>query len=222
MTAQSAKDREGLERALRALLMREASGAKTAATAFEKIMAAVADYEAMCPPVRHADGVTPGEALSVAAIRRDLEKLERAVSSVQKLIHGLSPGSRHLLARTTGLGFLELDRAMRPAVKLVRRAVRKAQELPDKHSDTRRDHLAADIARVMRNTLGIEPTKTRDDPEVARSRGGGAYARILRATLAVVGIKQFSVGTVMKAGLYLLDDPNSARGDRLPDADAAK
>ena len=202
--------------------MREASGAEVAATAFEEIMAAVADYEAMCPPVRGADGVTPGEAPSIAAIRRDLEKLERAVSSVQGLIHGLSPGSRHLLARTAGLGFSELDRAMRPAVKLVRRAVRKAKELPDKHSNTHRNHLAADIARVMRNTLRIEPTQTRDDPGITRSRDGGAYARILRATLAVVGIKQFSVGTVMKAGLHLLDDPNDARGDRVSDAEAEK
>jgi hypothetical protein len=202
--------------------MREASGAEAAATAFEEIMAAIANYEAMRPPVRGADGMTPGEAPSVAAIRRDLEKLEHAVSSVQGLIHGLSPGSRHLLARTAGLGLSELDRAMRPAVKLVRRAVRKAKKLPDKHSNTHRDHLAADIARVMRNTLRIEPTQTRDDPGITRSRGGGAYAHILRAALAVVGIKQFSIGAVMKGGLYLLDDPNGARGDRLPDADAAK
>jgi hypothetical protein len=92
--------------------------------------------------------------------------------------------------------------------------------MPNKPTNTALYLLAADVAKVMRKTLGLEPTTTLDNPNAKRSRGGGAYDRILRATLAVVGITQCSTQPVMKAGLYLLSNPSEARGDLVTDTGA--
>lgn len=70
------------------------------------------------------------------------------------------------------------------------------------------------IARILRDTLNIEPTLTRDDPDIITGeRKGAAYARVLREALWLAGIEPANdLLELMRHGLRLLNcDP---RGDR--------
>ena len=80
--------------------------------------------------------------------------------------------------------------------------------------------MARDVARVLREVLGIEPTNTRDGFDTRDGHGTNApYARLLRATFKVAGISQFSIGRQIGEGLLLLDNLNEARGDHHAPAD---
>ena len=80
------------------------------------------------------------------------------------------------------------------------------------------------VAIVMQDTLGITPTSTRDTAEnVDYTKGGAAFARLLRAVLALAGFDVKSIprtqrgsgmkdlGPIIDAGLRLLRDPHLPR-----------
>lgn len=217
---QTSETRTKRESDLRELLVREAENVASASLAFEQIIAAIAEYEELRPPIREADGITLHDAPLKAALRDDMAEVTHALEHAEKLIHALPRDSRRAFARASGYTFRQLDTVITDLTRGARRAVRKIDRMPNKPTNAARFLLAAEVARVIDKTLGITPTTTLNNPHTKRSRGGGAYDRILRATLAVVGITQCSTQPIMKAGLSLLNDPDEARGDRVTDTEA--
>lgn len=153
--------------------------------------------------------------------RRRKANLSEARSSVVAL-------HKHLIRALEQLSDLPLDARtaigqatnaplgkMRSDIEQVRQAVEKAlAELsarPHKVTDSARNILAYQVAVVFRDILKVKPTSTSDKQltqNMSRARGGGAYARVMRATLKAAGVFDYNASPLITAGLRLLKDPN--------------
>lgn len=200
----------------------EADSKDMVLVAFHQIVEAIGDYESVHLPMwdKRPDKFTDMLESGPAEMRRELRQIWDALQSTQLQIRALPLNSRRLLARATGLSFRELDRVLVPLAKASRRAILKADDMPNKPPDDARDYLARDVARVMRDVLKKTPTRTRDEPLGDHAKSGALYARLLRVTFKVIGVEQYSTGKVVRRGIDLLDK-NADAGNCLPDDSSA-
>ncbi len=93
-----------------------------------------------------------------------------------------------------------------------------------KQPDNDRKILAGQVALVFQDVLQLKPAATHDKADnVTTSRGGAAYARVLRTVFEMAGIRNPANGTPLdlkhdiKDGLDLLRNPESPLNHNLED-----
>lgn len=130
-----------------------------------------------------------------------------------KSIEGLSIEARELLADSMpGDEGIERPRQMRSSmlreIEIVgdaaARAADKAKELPDKESNYDRVVLAADVARALKNHLGITPTST--TPKQEPKNAVPVYALVLEKTLAMAGERNCNWKALTVEGIALMHE----------------
>lgn len=144
----------------------------------------------------------------VAEARRQLgalgKSLRRAETALEKMpIEALS-SFRGAYGYPIGKLKTELARSA-PAAE---DALRALDDVPDKERDHHKAVLAIQVAVIFRDILQIKPAATLDTHDVTGKRGGAAYARVLRKTFEVAGVPLVDIGTLIKAGLLGLSDPD--------------
>ena len=176
--------------------------------AADELMNAADDYIASQPMV---DPQGRRSKPNLAEARASVVALHKHLANAQEQLSALPLDARAAIGNSTNAPLGK----MRSDIEQVRKAVEKAQvELsarPQKVADAARNVLAYQVAVVFRDILKVEPPSTSDKQLTANmttARGGAAYARVLRATLNAAGVTMYDPGTLIKAGLDLLKDPN--------------
>lgn len=148
---------------------------------------------------------------NLAEARASLAALYKHLAKALKQLSNLPLNARAAVGQATNapLGKMRLD------LERVRQGVENAladlAAHPNKVADAARNVLAYEVAVVFRDILKVKPPSTSDKQLTANmttARGGAAYARVLRATLNAAGVTMYDPGTLIKAGLDLLNDPN--------------
>lgn len=169
------------------------------ATVVGALVSAIEDY------LHHLDP-------AVTAQRRELNALANALSNAAEKLDALSPQALQLFCRAADAPRGKASHAISEALHAAQIAAAKAARLPDKTPDHFKTVLACEIARVLKDHLGITPTLTRDNNHTrVGMRGGAAFARLLRKVLFIAGEEPpKDPHPIMKRALELLDNP---RGD---------
>lgn len=143
--------------------------------AVRELTEAVDDYR------RHLDP-------EVATQRKELKALANAISDALDKFENLSPQSLRLYCNAANAPKGAVTTPLCEALIAAQIALTDAITLPNKTPNSTLNVLAYQVARVMRDILGIQPASTRDITEFyVGSLGGGAYTRLLRQVIAIAG-----------------------------------
>jgi len=170
------------------------------------LMDAADQYKASVPIVDKADRRSRPTISGARAAVKNLDKtLEDALDQLGQL--PINAVTALTDAQAAPLGKLRAD--LTQICAITKAAFVKLNSEPDKAADHARNILACDVAAVFRDILTLSPSATRDTAIAAKkSRGGAAYARVLRATLVAAGVTQnVDIGPLIDSGRRLLADP---------------
>ena len=175
------------------------------ALAYERLAAVAEQYRASFP-IRDSDGRLTRP--SVAAGRAALAALNKHLAAALSTFETLPLDAREALATEAEFPLGALEAALKkfaPAAKSANAALSKR---PNKPTDAECACLAMEVAVVFRDILDIAPKSTRiSGSNVTGKRGGGAYAQVLKATLALAGRPTADLGPIIDRGLELLANP---------------
>lgn len=209
--------------------------------ATRQLVAAIEEYRTFAAGVRikRTDKETGKETdakvtTEVADMRRTLRNFANALernkgpleprqrNSVARWYGDLTIRARILLAKhlNAPLG-TALDDLVRTR-KAVRAALAEAVKAPDKEPDLWRVLLAADVALVLRDVLGVKPTTVRHEPGSGASAKRAAFSRTLASVLAVLEgwdenaarYRQGDLNRLMMGAKRILEDLDSPVGKR--------
>lgn len=189
------------EETLRCLLDELAPTEEASSEALARILTAIDGYHAS-KPYRDESGVRRRGSISEA--RKSLVDLEQALAEAASAARGLKLEGIRQFCKAYGAPLGSLMQALERAREAASTARKKAEDLPDKSPDHHRSVLAMNVARVFERVLQRSPKSTRDvEGKTTYTRGGAAYARVLRATFAIAGLKRKEIGPDIDAGLRL-------------------
>jgi hypothetical protein len=142
----------------------------------------------------------------VSRLRGELQSLQGALEVVQKELEDLSPQA--IKAFCSALNAPKGD-AIKDALDAAQTASTHAAGMANKPANAARNILAYQVARVMRDILGVAPAATRDITDVSTgARSGAAYGRLLREVLIASGDSPpDDLYPLIVRGLRLLADP---------------
>lgn len=147
----------------------------------------------------------PGLRESRQALRRLLGSLEK----IDRQLSNLPLKARTAVGEATNAPLGKITLPIREMLTAVPDALQSLESLPNKENDYHRAVLARQVGVVFEDILAMKPTSTRErqlTQNATGGRSGGAYARVLRATLKVAGITSYDSGPLIDAGLRLLKD----------------
>lgn len=188
---------------LRQLLGRITSIAEKATRdeAFNQLLSAIANYKHKFPVLDDKRR----KRSSISEDRASLNKLQGALHKCHGALSALSLGALRAFCNSNGPRG-KLLREINGAIRSADAALAECRNKSDRQADTAASYLAYNVALILKRTLGIRITTTRDDASTPGTRGGAAYARILRAVFGVAGIEApVDLMPLMKAGKSLLD-----------------
>lgn len=147
--------------------------------------------------------------------RGQLLRVTDAASETMLALRGLGP--RALSAFTTSLGKLRgpLVKELGLALDASREALEQDRQRPGLEPDHAIVVLAARVAELLRDALKVKASNYVPVDLRAGKRRGGAYARVLAATLKVAGSPDIlDLRRPMKAGLRLLETAPPTKSSR--------
>lgn len=170
------------------------------------LLEAADQYKASSPIVDKA-GLRSKPAIAKA--RATVDKLDKTLQNALDQLGKLPINAVTAVtdAQDAPLGKLSADLNQIHAV--IKTALAKVNGEPNKAADHARNVLAYHVAVVFRDILKLKPSAARDNAiTITNARGGAAYARVLRSTLAAAGVHHVDIGPLIDAGRALLSDPD--------------
>lgn len=188
------------------LLKLSKSNVASATDAFDALLKAAEHYKDSRPSI---DESGTRSKLSTSKAREGLRSLQKKLLIAKVAALDLPANAISVFCdfyeNPKGKLVAELERAMQAADQ----ALQVLQNRPDKTTNYDRLVLAYQVAVVLRDTLKLNPSSTRDTAiNVTGKKNGAAYARTLRATLKMAGVSQVDIGPLINGGLQLLSDPD--------------
>jgi len=188
--------------------------------AVEVLMGAADDYKASKPVVdpkgRRSKPKLAEARASVVAVHKHLSRANEQLSTLP--VDAIA-AIGHATDAPFGKVRRDLD-VIRQSIEELRRPIQQAMSdlaaRPNRVTDAERNVLAYRVAVVFRDILNLKPTSTSEKQltqNATTSRGGAAYARVLRVTLKAAGIANCDMGPLITAGLGLLKDPDIPSSD---------
>lgn len=146
----------------------------------------------------------------VSQTRNELNDLNRALVKSAQILESLSPNSINLLCDAIGGPKGAMTEIINNLIQTVDNSIIQANRIPNRKPNIRLTILAYNVAVIMRDDLGIKPTRTRDDENIITGvRGGAAYASILRAVIKCADeVPADDLFPLITKALDLMDDPH--------------
>ncbi|MBK7001821.1 MAG: hypothetical protein IPH35_18140 [Rhodoferax sp.] len=181
--------------------------------AVDALMKAADHYKASKPLVDlNAHRSKPG----VAEGRDNIKNLIKDLSAVQADLLNLPLNVMSELYKTYNAPISKLKADLESISDAAVATQFSMNQLADKTVDHYRNVLAYEVAVVFQDILKMKPSSTSAKQLTENNtttRGGGAYARVLEATLKAAGVTDCDVGPLITAGLRLLKDPKLPSGN---------
>ena len=177
-------------------------------TAADELMNAAADYMASQPIV---DPQGRRSKPNLAEARASVAALHKHLAKAQEQLSTLPLDARTAIGQATNAPLGKMRSDIEQVQQSVEKALAELSARPNKVPDAARYVLAYEVAVVFRDILNVMPTSTSDKQltqNMSTARGGGAYARVLRATLKAAGVVNYDPGPLITAGLASLNDPD--------------
>lgn len=192
--------------ALRALLLELAKQDAALATKAENALREATErYRSSKPDIDPAgEPYRSGVSADRAAVRKVLKK----ATELQQAVGNLSIHARHVLGEAMEAPLGTLTGGLESLLQQIPDAMARLQEEKDKAGDYFLSVWAYEVALVLRDILGIEPSATREDEDGRHARGGAAYARLLRHAHALISRRSLDYKRLLDAGLKLLKNPS--------------
>ena len=184
--------------------------------ALDELTEAIAEYRAHSRPLVDKDGQR--SAFSISETRRDLRALSGVFSKALTALKEASPDAQFALEcqlDRLDTGVTQLKRELQRATTALASALAEEKRVPDRQPNYHRNMLAMQVARTMRDTLGIRPKSTRHT-HVSHygSRDGAKYSHLLELVLHLADGKSTDLEKSISAGLRLLKDPALPQNSR--------
>lgn len=176
-------------------------------TAADALMNAADDYMDSQPIV---DPKGRRSKPNLAEARASVAALYKHLAKTLEQLSDLPLDARAAISQATNAPLGKMRSEIEQVHQAVGKALGELSARPHKVGDAGRNVLAYQVAVVFRDILKIKPTSTSEKqltPKDSSSRGGAAYARVLRATLKAAGVVNYDPGPLITAGLQLLNDP---------------
>jgi hypothetical protein len=158
----------------------------------------------------------------ISETRKYLTDLETKLRAARNLADAMLPSAMSLFCDAYGQPRGKLLNEFDDAIHAVEKSLKVARHRAHREKNYDLSILAYKVAVVMQDFLGITPTSTRDTAQnVNFTKGGAAYARLLREVLDLAGFDVRSIrrkhrglgdkdiGPLIDEGLRLLKDPSS-------------
>lgn len=183
--------------------------------AVDALMDAADQYKASRPL---ADTEGRRSTSSIAKARASVAALKKQLVKAQEQLSMLPIDAIAAIGEATGAPVGK----MRSDIEQMSQAAQKALDVltahPHKAADAARNVLAYQVAVVFTEILKTKPSSTSEKQlKENKSRGGAAYARVLRATLKAASVVNFDPSPLITAGLRLLKDPTLPLTHDLPE-----
>lgn len=144
----------------------------------------------------------------IAQDRASLRALGRNVMNLQNAFSNLSVHARMALGSHLNAPLGTVTRPLDDLSRAIEAASGDLDMEMDKPGDYHLKAWACEVAVVLREVLGIEPSTTRENAKGTHPRGGASYARLLREAYPLISTRGIDLPRLQDAGLTLLRDPD--------------
>ena len=169
-----------------------------------ELQAATDRYFASKP---YADSTGARSRPGISEDRAAVRKVGRKAHDLRQAVEALSAHGRQALSTALEGPLGSATIGLEALLTAIPAALQSLRAEPDKPGDYHLNVWAYEIAIVLRDTLHIAPSATRDDATTQHTRGGAAYARLLQEARLLISSRGIDIGRLIDAGLELLKDP---------------